>query len=233
MSTTAYDFPGADVYAGAETAANTAYGNALVRLNQQRQSTLNQYGYMGDIDPNSGALTNMRVDPNNPYGQYQQTLRGGAQESEAATDDAAGRGLSGGLAQQGQTQAKYDFGKATNALGTSLTDTLGGYDTSQTDADNQRVEAVTSAREQAAAAALQYQLSQTVLGPATGSSDPGAGGPTVGQPGYTPPLVGTEGQSAPGYQYDPKAGAGTAGKYGTGGGQVTYQSKTGNRKPLT
>ena len=241
MSATAYDFPGADVYQQEQLAANTAYQNAVAKLNQQRTSTLNSYGYLGQIDPSSGAISNIRVDPNNPYGQYQTLLRSSAQQSEQAHEAAVGRGLSGGLANQGDRAAQQQYGAGAYQLGTNLQNALSGYDTNQIDAANQRDQAVTSAQQQAASAALQYQLQQQLsalaaaVGAGGGSSAapaPPTSGSGINAP-TTSPTAGLVGSNGQGPGYNPTAPTG-GGMYTPSGGSIYYQSNKGKygKKPL-
>jgi hypothetical protein len=93
--------PDAGVY-GAETAAAlNAYNNAVAQAGAQRNQLYNQYG----LD-NSGA-----VDPNNPYGQYEQMLNAQGSQFQGDQADAAGRGLGrGGLANQQESQDRAAAG---------------------------------------------------------------------------------------------------------------------------
>jgi hypothetical protein len=94
--TTTGDYNDGGLEAASELAANKAYADAVTRLNGQRLNTLQGAGYMGDIDAKTGTVGNLRVDPNNPYGDYQSLLRTGARQSEATHDQLAGRGIGGG-----------------------------------------------------------------------------------------------------------------------------------------
>jgi hypothetical protein len=156
---TPYDapIPGADTYATAALGAKTAYQNALTRINSKRQDTLRTYGYLGDIDPNSGALSNLRVDPYNQFGGLQQMLRSNADEVDQARMAAEERGLHGGLAHKGLSDARYDFGNASQQLGTSLTGTLGGYQDDQNSAAYTRDQALYNAELDAARLAIENQ----------------------------------------------------------------------------
>lgn len=126
--------PGAAAQGQAELAAKTAYQQALAKLNGNRMNTLRQFGYTANIDPTSGTITGLTVDPHNPYGTYQQTLRSAAQAGDAARDDAISRGISGGLARQAEDQAHYDFGAATGQLATDLQGQLVDFQGQQDDA---------------------------------------------------------------------------------------------------
>jgi hypothetical protein len=156
---TPYDapIPGADTYATAALGAKTAYQNALTRINSKRQDTLRTYGYLGDIDPNSGALSNLRVDPYNQFGGLQQMLRSNADEVDQARMAAEERGLHGGLAHKGLSDARYDFGNASQQLGTSLSGTLGGYQDDQNSAAYTRDQSLYQAELDAARLAIENQ----------------------------------------------------------------------------
>ena len=141
------NIPGAPGYMQAELMAKTAYQNALTRINSRRQDTLRQYGYQAQIDPTTGVLGSMSVDPNNPYGGFQQLLKTGAEGANAAVDDAVGRHLGhGGLAAQGLSRSKYDFGQASSDLGQRLTGTLAGLQDDQSSAAYQRDQALYQAQ---------------------------------------------------------------------------------------
>lgn len=146
--------PGASQYAQVELAAKSAYQTALARLNQQRQDTLHQYGYLGDVNGESGTIGNVRVDPHNPYGQYQELLQGAAVEAQGAKENVYGRGLYGGLANQAERLSKYNFGKSSSTLGTNLQNLLGDYQDRQNQAGQERDRAVTEAQLQAARDAI-------------------------------------------------------------------------------
>lgn len=149
MSTYDTNIPGASGYAGAASLATNAYNNALARLNQKRMGTLRSYGYQADVDPTTGVLNNLRVDANNPYGQYQTMLRSHADAAQSAQDEALGRGLHGGLAHQLEDNTRYGFGADAANLGTSLQDTLTGYQDEQNSAAYDRDNALWQAQHQA------------------------------------------------------------------------------------
>jgi hypothetical protein len=216
VSTYDTPIPGADIYAQAELAAKTGYQNAVARLNQQRGDTLQQFGYLGDVDPTNGTVGNLRVDPNNPYGTYQQLLRGSAQAGQAAHDNAAGRGIGGGLAAQGETEAKYGFGQGSFQLGTGLQNSLHGYDSAQTQAQTDEQNQIMGSKLSALQAALQAQLiaSQNAA-KASGSvssddsGDPGSYDPYGSSQGLAPGTTVNVGTATPptyGITYGPAAG---------------------------
>src|SRR2546423_10576360 len=69
--------PDAATLATLNANAKLAFDNAMKKVGSQRGDLLRQYGYTQDADGNLG------VDANNPYGHYQQMLRGEADESDA------------------------------------------------------------------------------------------------------------------------------------------------------
>lgn len=112
----------------------TAYNNTLARLNKQRGSTLQQYGYLGDVDPTTGVLSHVRVDPNNQYGDFQSMLRsqaGLAQQAEWANQD---RGLRGGMANKALSDLRYGFGQQSAQLGTNFSNQFTDFQDQQTQA---------------------------------------------------------------------------------------------------
>jgi hypothetical protein len=124
--------PGAAVYGQTAAAGLAEYKKALARLNQNRQSTLTQYGYAADIDPETGVMKNQRVDSSNPYGLYQGARRNNALQYLQLRDAAAERHLGGrGLGAQGISDARYGWGAADTAMAQALTQTQSGYDQEQ------------------------------------------------------------------------------------------------------
>jgi len=121
---------GAEDYAGAQD----AYRRALVRYNQQRTGLLRQYGYAGDINPESGMVQNLRVDAGNAYGGLQQLLHNQAQEDEQARYGAEDRGLHGGLANQAESELAYAHHGQSSNLANTLLGNLSDLDSQQLDA---------------------------------------------------------------------------------------------------
>ena len=152
--------PGVPQYGQAALAAKTAYQNALARLNQQRGSTLRQYGFQGDIDQETGVVKNVRTDPSNQYGQFQQLNRSQAQRDEQARWAGVERGLGagGGLAAQLRNDVRYDFGREDSELGQGLTESLAGFQDQQNQAAYSRDQALYQAELEAARMAIQEQM---------------------------------------------------------------------------
>ena len=151
--------PGGVDYARAELEANNAYKQALARLNDQRMSSLRQFGYAANIDPSSGVLTNMHVDPNNPFGAYQQLLGNSADAADMARQQAFARGIGiRGLGAQDVQRTHRQFEAGSAQLGTSLTDTLKGYQDAQTTAAQERDRTLYEAKLEAARQAILNQL---------------------------------------------------------------------------
>jgi hypothetical protein len=152
---------GSNGYAQSDLDANTAYKNTLARLNQQRVGTLQQYGYQGDVDPTNGTITNMRVDPNNPYGNLQAMLRSQAEQHQTDLFASEDRGLHGGLANQAQSQDKYNDGQQSASLGSALTDAMGGFQDQQNSAAYDRDAALAQAEQASAEQAILNQAFDT------------------------------------------------------------------------
>ena len=134
--TTPYDalVPGAVGQMNVALLGKTAYNNTLARINRQRGQSLQQYGYQGDIDPATGVLKNVHVDPNSRYGDFQSMLRNQAniaQQAEYANQD---RGLRGGLANKALSDARYGFGQQSAQLGTNFSNTFTDYQDQQAQA---------------------------------------------------------------------------------------------------
>lgn len=87
-------------YQQQQAMAQQAYEQALSNISTKRAQTMQQYGYM----PTAGG--GMAVDPSNPFGQYQQTALGNANEAEQVQNAQVARGFAGpGLGHQAENSA--------------------------------------------------------------------------------------------------------------------------------
>lgn len=109
----------------AQNAAQTAYSNAMNKINMQRGGLLNQYGYR------MGAGGALEVDPNNQFGKFQQMMRteAGANDQARFAQRASGFGGSSGYLQHalsllGQRNAA-EHGQLGLGLQTGLNDLTG------------------------------------------------------------------------------------------------------------
>ena len=152
-------------------AANSAYGKALARLNQQRTGLLRQYGYMGDVDPTTGMVKNVRVDAGNSFGQLQQLLHGQALEDQNAQYNAEDRGLVGGLAHQAESELHYQHQAQSGNLANTLMSSLSGYD----DQQQQAKEALDQALFDLSHTAAQTAVDNGEHNPADPGNDTGGG----------------------------------------------------------
>jgi hypothetical protein len=91
------------VYKEQQALAQRAYEQAIASLGQQQGQLLRDFGYIGDVDQNTGVVSNLRMDSNNPFGAMQQAGRQQHFEARNARNDARERGLSSrfGLGRQG------------------------------------------------------------------------------------------------------------------------------------
>ena len=174
--------PGAGIYAEAAAMANRAYDNALAQINKNRLNTLTDYGYKGTVDPTTGVVGGVVVDPNSVYGKLQQLLHGEAVQDEGALFQAEDRGLVGGLANQAQSQLRYDHGAQDTQLGNDLQSAFDALNQQQQSAAEARNEALW----QAELAQLQAAIAAGAYNPPSDSSPPPApSDPNAGQPtGY-------------------------------------------------
>jgi hypothetical protein len=153
--------PGGSGYANAALLAKTAYQKALVRNNQKTLGAVRTFGYDADVNQNTGMLTNMRVNANNPAGVYQNMLRGHAQEDQAVRENAVGRGVFGGLAEQGRSNSRWGFAQDRAQLGSAVTGVFDQYGQEMQDAGFQRDQALYQAEWQATQDARKNELFNT------------------------------------------------------------------------
>ena len=215
-------------YATAAATANAAYQQALASINSQRQQALQSFGYTGQIDPSTGQLTNMQVDANNPYGQYQQMLAQGAGDQAGVTANSMARGLGavtgargGGLAAQGLTDAKLAFGANSANLGESLMGTMGNLTSQQ----NQAQDMMNNALWNAELASAQNAISNQDFNPAdfSGITDQAVVG------GNVPAPVTTTTNTDPGTVVAPRGASSGQPAKGTAAGRgVHYRPRGGN-----
>lgn len=181
--------PNSPIYMTADAQATAAYQNALAQINQNRQATLQQYGYMGTIDPHSGTISKLGTDPNNQYGEYQAMLNTHAANQETALANAAARGLgTGGLGAQGVTADHRSFGADSAQLGANLMNALMGFQSQQTQAQTTMDDTLWQAELAAAQQAILNQMYPTAPpgdGPPGPSGDPAS--PGGGWAVYQPP----------------------------------------------
>lgn len=170
LTTTPYStpIPGVTNYLGADLLAKRAYENALARLTYQRSGLLRSAGYLGNIDSSTGAIKNLRVDPRNPYGGYQQMLRSANQQDQAAQYGLQDRGIRGGLANQTRTELQYQHGAQATQFGTNLQNSIADLQFQQQDAGN----TYASAMWQAQQAALQAALAANAFNPVLTNEQP-------------------------------------------------------------
>ena len=183
--------PGSAVYGQEATLANNAYNNALASINKNRLNTLTQFGYTGHVDPTTGVVTGVGVDPHSTYGALQQMLHGAALEDQSANWGAQSRGLVGGLAHQALSQAHYAHGADLTNLGEQLTGQLDTLQNQQQSAGETRDAALWQAEQDALNTDLTNQQNDTLdqllnQGQDTGGSGGGDGGGGSSTPAYRP-----------------------------------------------
>lgn len=198
MAASPTPIPGAPAYASAEVMANNAYNAALSQLNQNRLNTLTQYGYTGNVDPTTGVLSGVGVDPHAVHGQLQDLLHNQAVEDMQARTAAEDRGLIGGLAHQAGSELRFQHGSQDTQLGQNLEQQLSDYQGQQQSAAETRDAALWQAENTAANDAASAQEGQTIdqliqalgdpsavqqQGSGSGASGGGSGPGGPGKPG--------------------------------------------------
>lgn len=202
--------PGASGYASADVMANNAYNAAVAQLNKNRLNTLTQYGYTGSVDPTSGVLSGVRVDPHAIHGQLQDLLHGQAVEDMQANLASEDRGLVGGLAHQAGSELRFQHGSQDTHLGQDLTQQLADYQGQQQQAAETRDSSLWQAENDAANQAMSDQEGQTI-----DQLIAALGNPSTAQQDAAPSSnYGSYGGSGGG------SGGGRGGKPGKGGGRV-------------
>lgn len=154
--------PNIDIYARAEVMANNAYDKAVAQLNQNRLNTLTQYGYTGKVDPTTGVVSGVAVDPHSLYGSLQQLLHNQAVEDTSAQNAAQDRGLVGGLAHQAASELRYAHGGQDTALGSDLQSKLADMQTQQQVAAETKDNTLWQAEEAQLNAELQAEYNQEI-----------------------------------------------------------------------
>lgn len=156
MATYDTPIPGVPQYGQAALLAKTAYGNALARLNQRRSALLRSTGMAGDIDSETGTVTNVHVDGSSRYGALQQLNRSQAMRDESARYQGVERGLGagGGLAAQLRSQERFDFGREDSDLAQQFLESLSGLQDEQNSAAYERDAALYQAELEAARLAI-------------------------------------------------------------------------------
>jgi hypothetical protein len=138
--------------------AKTRYQQRVADINSRRKSTFLTSGYRGDINPETGLVSGLKVDPFNQYGQFQLLNR--AQALEGQQVDAANleRGLGsaakGGLAAQNLGSARFGWGQQDASFGQGLVSQLGAFDTEQQGAKYEYDQALWQAEQLAAQQAI-------------------------------------------------------------------------------
>lgn len=156
--------PDAGVYGAGTNAANAAYNTAVTNALAQRNALYNQYGL----------LNNGQVDPNNPYGQYEQMLNSEAGQLTADEQNAAGRNLGrGGLANQQvstdrNAQAAQNFAFQQNVAGNET-----NYQQSLQNALNSKNASIDQAYQDALSTTLQNMILNMQMGAYGGNGNDG------------------------------------------------------------
>jgi hypothetical protein len=138
-------------YGQAAALADTAYKNALAKIASNRSSLLRSYGYT------QGAGGALSVDPNNPYGKFQQMLGSQSTATHHAEDLHRAAGFTSGYGNAAFDQLRQAQGAEAADLGTGLTGALSDLKDQEQQAAFSRDSALYDAEQQAAQQAIQNQ----------------------------------------------------------------------------
>lgn len=127
--------PGAAIYGQAMASAKARYQQRVADLNKQRQGMFRKTGFQGDINEESGLVSNLRVDPFNQFGTYQLLNRAQAIRGMQGMEENISRGLGtgGGLAAQRMNELRFGFGQEDAAFGADMADQIGAFTRQQQD----------------------------------------------------------------------------------------------------
>lgn len=121
---------------------------------------------IGNVDPSTGAVSGLHVDPNNPYGEFQQMYKSQATEMHHAQDLARARGLTGGYANAGLANLRSQEGGQAAQLGQQMSGDMSDLDAALMQAASDRSYARTNALEEAAQNAIAQQQFTPYVPPA-------------------------------------------------------------------
>lgn len=117
--------PGVDPFRLAQ--ASDAFKRAQNDINQRRLGLLTDAGFRAKgFDEGTGMATDVEIDPTSMYGGFQQMLDQQARSSMAAEEAGAGRGFTGGLANQAASRLRYEHGGQSREFGSAMTRALSG-----------------------------------------------------------------------------------------------------------
>lgn len=144
---TGSSIPLTGIYLEQQNLAEKAYQDALSEINRKRGEMLRLYGYTGKYD-DKGNLTNSSLDPNNPYGSYQQLGRAEVADRDSARDAAYDRGLdpTSGLGSRPVRDVRQSYDQGRYDLLTGMLESTYGLTNEQTGAQQQLAQAMLQAK---------------------------------------------------------------------------------------
>lgn len=169
---TGSNIPLTGVYKEQQAQAQQAYNDALASINQKQGETMRTYGYTGDFDPLTGAVTNQQFDASNPYGLIQQSMNQFNTGDRQLKEDAYARGLSGesGLGSQDRGLLQDAFAGQQVEMGRGYLSQLQGVNQDRMSAKSQLAESMLQAQMNSINASIQNQLYTPVANAATDSA---------------------------------------------------------------
>lgn len=180
---------GVGVYKERQLNAEQAYQQALASLAAEQRNTFNQYGFEGDVDANTGAITTS-INPNLQFGLIQQMLRGHNSGIKNIIENNSSRGLgTTGLAKQRQNLLRFLQQGDVASIGQRFRGAIGNIQNQRGNARRMRDNEFSAAEE----AQAYWMMQQGLLGSTAAGTPPGPNTPN----GVDGPIPGV-GYSAPG-----------------------------------
>lgn len=175
------------IYAQESAAADDAYQKSLAAIAAKQASLAQQYGFSIQTDPNTGALLDSRIDPNQQFSSVMNLLGAHSQGLRNLREQLAGAGLAGGglkgLAAQRAALLRFQQQGQLAGLGSQFAGQMG-------DLTNQRANALSTRNQgynQAAQDAINFAIQNgwfnqaapvAPAAPSGGGAAPPTGGPT-------------------------------------------------------
>lgn len=238
---TAAGLPVPAIYSSETAAADKAYQDALASIASQQAQAAQRFGFKMRVDPNTGALLDTQIDPNQQFSSVMNLLTGHAHALRNLRESLTGQGLMGaglkGLAAQRAALLRFQQQGQVAGLGQQFANQYGQLENQRAGARSTR----DASYNQAANDALNFAISNGWFntpapqasapsappGGGGGGSSGGGGGPAPNDTaGGTYPNLSNAVQNAANVQYAAQYG-------GASGGGLAGSLIGGGVSPLT
>lgn len=172
------------IYTSEAASADDAYQKALAAIGSKQAQLAQQFGFAIQTDPNTGALQDTRIDPNQQFSQVMNLLNAHSQGLHNLRESLSGAGLTGGgmkgLAAQRAALLRFQQQGQVAGLGSNFAGQFG-------DLTNQRAGALATRNQgynQAAQDAINFAIQNGWFNQAAPAAPPSGG--SSGSPGEPP-----------------------------------------------